>query len=60
LELLAGLGGLLKGLFLLATHPLLGVLVAVTCMALLLRPAASFCGAQTVPREVDAASDATD
>ncbi len=58
LAILAAYGGLLGGLLLLAVYPLVGVLLVLGSMALLLRSVASFCGAQTAPREVDAENDA--
>jgi len=60
LELLAAFGGLLVGLLLLGTHPLLGVLVVLGSMALLLRSVASLCGAPTAPRKVEAGNDAAE
>jgi len=60
LEVLAAFGGLLGGLFLLGTDPILGVLVMLGSMALLLRSVASLCGAQRAPREAGAENDATD
>jgi len=56
--ILAAYGGLLGGLLLLAAYPLIGVLLVLGSMALLLRPVASLCGAQTAPSEVDGENDA--
>ncbi len=58
--MLAGFVGLLEGLSLLATYPLLGVLVMLASMALLLRSLATLCGAETAPREVHAENDAAE
>jgi hypothetical protein len=61
-DLLASLGaygGLLGGLLLLGTDPLVGVLLVLGSMALLLRSVGSLCGAQTEPSKADAENDAT-
>jgi len=55
---LAAYVGLLWGLLLLDSYPLVGVLLVLGSMVLLLRAVASLCGAQTAASEAEAKNDA--
>lgn len=58
LATLGAYGGLLGGLLLLTSFPLVGVLIVLGAMALLLKSVANLCEAQVTPREIDAENDA--
>lgn len=58
LAVLAAHGGLLGGLLLLATYPIVGVLLVFGSMAWLLRSVGSLCGAHPGSGEIDAENDA--
>ena len=60
LATLASYGGLLGGLLLLGSNPLVGVLLMLGSLGLLLRSVASLCRSQTASSEADAENDARD